>query len=160
MGHDVELGINTGAFDYRRASAPFVDATVKWRPIHGPAAGVIVGDDAGVGAGGAASGARNLTYGAAFLTVPSSHSRISAGPYCATRQVFGTRRCGAQLTLEQPVLTVPGVELAGDWFSGDGASATLGAIVTAHRLTLYLGYGIANSGRAGDLITLEAGVTL
>lgn len=160
VGHDVEIGINTGAFDERRASAPFVDATVKWRPLHGRNSGVIVGDNAGVGAGGAASGARDIAYGAAFLTVPASRSRISAGPYCATRQVFGERRCGAQLTLEQPVPAVPGIELAGDWFSGRGASATLGVIVTIRRLALYLGYGFANSGRTGDLITLEAGLTL
>ncbi len=159
-GHNVELGLNTGAFDERHASAPFVDATVKWRPLQGRNTGVIVGDDAGAGVSGAASGARNLAYGAAFLSVPSTRTRISAGPYCATRQVFGESRCGAQLTFEQPVPAVPGVEIAGDWFSGGGASATAGVIVTVRRLALYLGYGFANSGRAGDLITLEAGLTL
>lgn len=160
VGHDVEIGLNTGAFDERHASVPFVDATVKWRLLHWQNTGVIVGDDAGLGVGGAASGTRNLAYGAAFLTVPPSRGRISAGPYCATRQVFGESRCGAQVTFEQPVPIGPGFELAGDWFSGGGASATVGVVVTVRRLALYLGYGLANSGRAGDLITVEAGLTL
>ena len=160
VGHDVEIGFNAGAFDYRRASSPFADATVKWRPVHGKNTGMILGDNAGVGLGGTASGTRNLAYGAGFLVVPASRSRVSAGPYCATRQVFGTGRCGAQVTLEQPLPSMSGVELAGDWYSGDGASATVGVIGTARRITLYLGYGFANSGRAADLITLEAGLTL
>jgi hypothetical protein len=160
VGHEVEIGFNAGAFDYRRASSPFADATVKWRLVHAKNTGVIVGDNIGVGVGGAASGTRNLAYGAAFLAVPPTRSRMSAGPYCATRQVFGTGRCGAQVTVEQPLPAISGVELAGDWYSGGGASATVGAIVTVRRLVIYAGYGFANTGRAGDLITLEAGITL
>ena len=66
---------------------------------------------------------------AGFLGLSETGTRLSAGPYYATRDVFDDdRRFGAQVTLEQPVPPVPGLTLAGDWFSGDGAggAGTLG----------------------------------
>ncbi len=162
VGRSAEVGFNSGSFDYLHTSEPFVDATVKWRLVRSGTTGLLVGDDAGVGLRGGTAGVfRNLAYAAGFATVARSKTRASAGPYCVTRDVFADRgRCGAQVTVEQPMPGVSGLELAGDWFSGSGAFATTGVIGSVHRLVFYAGYGFANAGRGGDLLTLELGVTL
>jgi hypothetical protein len=75
--------------------------------------------------------------------------------------VFGDRgRCGALVTVEQPISRVAALELAADWFSGDGAFATAGVIGTIHRIVFYAGYGFANAGPHDDLVTLELGLNL
>jgi hypothetical protein len=162
VGHNVEVGWNAGPFDDVHASEPFVDATAKWRPLRAGAAGLVLGDNAGVGVRDQVSGLfRNVVYGAGFVALPGSKTRLSAGPYFATAHVFTARsRWGAQVTLEQPVPRVAGLELAADWFSGDGASATTGFIESIGRVVIYAGYGFANSGRADDLATLEVGINL
>lgn len=48
---------------------------------------------------------------------------------------------------------------AADWFSGDGAYFTPGFIYNRWNFTLYVGYGLANTGRQDDLVTLELGYT-
>ena len=162
IGHNVEVGVNSGAFDYVHASEPFVDGTLKWRPIRTGAMGLLVGGDAGIGLrGGAAGDFRSLAYTAGYVTVPGAKTRASTGPYCATRSVFGdTPRCGAQVTFEQPIPGLDGLELAADWFSGDGAAATVGVIGTVHRIVFYAGYGLANARRQDDLVTIELGVNV
>lgn len=162
VGHNVEIGLNSGSFDYLHASAPFVDGTLKWRPIRTGTLGLVLGDNAGIGLTNSTSGDfRNLAYTSGFVTVPGAKTRASAGPYCATRNVFGDRRrCGAQVTVEQPIPGVNGLELAADWFSGGGAFATTGVIWTVRRVVFYAGYGFANAGRQDDLVTLELGVNL
>lgn len=162
VGHAVEIGLNSGSFDYRHASEPFVDATVKWRPLRTATAGVVIGDNTGRGVGGRSPAAlRSLGYASGFVVAPSTRTRAAVGPYCATRNVFGdAARCGALLTVEQPVFGPGGFELAADWFSGAGGYATAGVIGTIHRVALYAGYGFANTGRQDDLVTLELGLTL
>lgn len=162
VGHNVEVGFNSGAFDYLHASEPFLDASVKWRPLSTGTMGVLVGDDAGIGLNAGTSGdSRNLAYTSGFITVPGWKTRASGGPYCATSNVFGDRgRCGALATMEQPIPRVAGLELAADWLSGDGAFATIGVIGTVHRIVFYAGYGFANAGRQDDLVTLEVGLNL
>jgi hypothetical protein len=120
VGRHLEVGLNSGAFDYLHTSEPFADATVKWRPFRAGGAGLLVGDNAGLGLRGEPGGEfRNLAYVAGFVTLSRSKSRASAGPYCATASLFSASgRCGALMTFEQPIPGVNGLELAADWFSG------------------------------------------
>lgn len=158
VGHNVEVGLNTGPFDYLHASAPFLDAAIKWRPVKG----FILGDNAGVGVRGEVSGQfRNLAYGAGVIRFPSTAMRFSAGLYFATRHVYADgQRFGVQATFEQPIPGGAGLVLAADWFSGPGGFATTGIIWTIRRIVLYAGYGFANLGRPDDLVTLELGISL
>jgi len=168
MGSNAEAGFNAGAQEYRDASQPFLDATIKWRPLRREfgesdakgAVGLFLGDNAGVGLRKETAGhVRNLAYTAGFLEVPRVRTRISAGPYFATRDVFtDSRRFGAQVTFEQPIPGVKGLVFAADWFSGQGAYATPGFIWSAGRFVVYAGYGFANDGREDDLVTLELGI--
>jgi hypothetical protein len=163
VGANVEVGLNTGPFDYGHRSQPFADATVKWRPIRtklgdAVALGLFLGNNLGVGLHGDASGdGRNYAYAAGFVVVSDLGTTISAGPYFATRDVFGDERFGGQLTLVQPVSWMEGLSLAADWQSGDGAYATGGFILSRSPWTFYAAYGFANDGRDSDLLTLELG---
>ncbi|HEV8112591.1 MAG TPA: hypothetical protein VGR31_07425 [Planctomycetota bacterium] len=166
VGSNVEVGLNSGAFDYLHASEPFLDATVKWRPLRtnlretgDPGAlGLFLGNNLGVGLRGDASGdERDYAYAAGFVTLPDLQTTISAGPYYVTRDVFGDERVGCQLTLVQPVSWMEGLSVAGDWQSGDGAYATGGFILSRSPWTFYAAYGFANDGRDGDVLTLELG---
>jgi hypothetical protein len=163
VGANVEIGLNTGPFDYLHASQPFADATVKWRPLRTNlgetgALGIFLGNNLGVGLHGDVSGdGRDYAYAAGFVVVPDLATTISAGPYFATRDVFGDERFGAQLTLVQPVSWMEGLSLAADWQSGDGAYATGGFILSRSPWTFYAAYGFANEGRDSDLLTLELG---
>jgi hypothetical protein len=159
---DVEVGVNTGPFDYRHSSAVFVDGTVKWRPFASSSGGFFLGDHLGVNVhGDPAHDARDYAYAAGYVVLSRAGTRISAGPYYATEDYFAPEaRWGAQLTLEQPIAAVDGLTAAADWYSGSGAAATTGLVWARSPWTFYLGYGFANSGREADLLTLEVGVTL
>jgi hypothetical protein len=166
VGSNVEVGLNTGAFDYLHKSQPFADATVKWRPWRtnlretgDPGAiGIFLGNNLGVGLHGDTSGdGRDYAYAAAFVVVPELKTTISAGPYYASEDVFGDERFGGQLTLVQPVSWTEGLSVAADWQSGDGAYATGGFVLSRAPWTFYAAYGFANDGRDGDLLTLEVG---
>ncbi len=171
VGKNIEAGINAGAADLRHASnsTPFIDATIKWRPILKEIAstaktpgniGFYIGDNAGVCFYGDTEGrARSLTYAAGTLKLPNLQTRFAAGPYFATKYEFGERRFGALLTAEQPLPWIPGLEIAGDWFTGDGGYFTPGFIYNRWGFTFYVGYGLANTGRTDDLMTLELGYT-
>jgi hypothetical protein len=163
IGSNVEIGLNTGPFDYLHESQPFADATVKWRPLRTKlgetgALGLFLGNNLGVGLRGDSSGeGRDYAYAAGFVVVPDLETTVSAGPYFATRDVFGDERFGAQLTLVQPVSWMKGLSVAADWQSGDGAYATGGFVLSRVPWTFYAAYGFANDGRDGDLLTLEVG---
>jgi hypothetical protein len=168
LGSDIEVGVNAGPFDYLHASSPFLDAAVKWRPVtveYGSADGdkgsygFFFGDHLGVGVHGVVEGdVHDYVYGAAYVVLPETKTRFSAGPYYATEKFFAPEgRFGAQLTGEQPIPAVDGLTLAADWFSGDGAAATVGVALARGPLTLYAAYGFANQGRADDLVALELG---
>ena len=170
VGSNVELGVNTGPFNYLQHNNPFIDFTAKWRPFllefgdkEKPGAfGVYGGNHAGIGVGGDVAGdLRNFTYGAATLKLPVLETRVGVGPYFATRQVFGVHSRGGMLaTFEQPIPGIEGLELATDWFSGRGAYATSGLIYTRGPFIFYLGYGFANTGRKDDLVTFEVVITV
>lgn len=168
IGHNIELGLNSGALDLLHTSNPFLDLSAKWRPwqkefSNNEKPGSIawyLGTNNGVGLYDQVSGElRHLSYTAAALRVPGVQTRIEAGPYFATKYVFGERRFGGLATIEQPVPFVNGLTVAADWFSGDGASFTPGLIYAFKNLTAYAAYGLANTGRKDDLITLELGYT-
>ncbi|HKB15675.1 MAG TPA: hypothetical protein VKF62_06405, partial [Planctomycetota bacterium] len=105
-GSDVELGLNFGPYNHLEGSDPFLDATAKWRPIlreygegsWASSAGIFVGDNAGVGLHDDVSGVlRNLAYAAGFVRLSETGTRLSAGPYYATGDVFDEdHRFGAQ----------------------------------------------------------------
>ena len=170
IGYNVELGINTGPFEYLHQNNPFIDFTAKWRPFllefgdkEKPGAfGLYGGTHAGIGLGGNVAGdLRNFTYGAANLKLPVLETRVGVGPYFATRQVFGGHSRGGLLaTFEQPIPGIEGLELATDWYSGRGGYATSGIIYTRGPFIFYLGYGFANTGRRDDLVTFEVGITV
>jgi hypothetical protein len=170
VGSHVELGVNTGPFDYLHQSNPFIVFTGKWRPFllafgdakQPGAFGLYGGTNLGVGLGGDVAGDfHNLTYGAMSLTIPVLATRIGSGPYFATRAVFGeAARGGLLATFEQKIPGIDGLVLATDWFSGDGGYVTPGLIYSRGPLTFYLGYGFANTGRRDDLVTLEVGLTV
>jgi hypothetical protein len=169
VGKNVELGINTGTYDLLHKNNPFIDAVVKWRPLHHEfgktdlgAVDIYGGSHFGIGLHGDSAGkGRNLTYGAISIASPLIKTRIGIGPYFATSQVFGSSaRGGVLTTFEQPIPGIDGLLLAADWFSGDGGYVTPGIIYTKKWFSLYAGYGFANIGRADDLITLEMGVTI
>jgi hypothetical protein len=170
LGRGVEAGLNLGGFEYGQESQPFLDGAIKWRPIERDfgglettgRVGIVTGSQLGIGLRGEPRGqVRDLTYAATYVTLPKSKTRLSAGAYFATREVFTSEdRVGAQLTFEQPIPSVNGLVAATDWYSGDGGAATAGLIWTVSRFIAYAGYGLANTGRAGDLATLEIGVTL
>jgi hypothetical protein len=50
--------------------------------------------------------------------------------------------------------------LAADWLSGRGGYVTPGFIYSRGPWIFYLGYGLANTGRDDDLVTLEVGLTV
>ncbi|MBI4060569.1 MAG: hypothetical protein HY403_03995 [Elusimicrobia bacterium] len=161
LGRGLEGGVNIGSFDLLNESTPFADAALKWKPaaVQSDMGGLYVGTHAGVGLSGAVRGVgRSLTYGAAYAKLGRLGTRIGAGPYYATRQVFGAERGGALATVEQPT-GVSGLTAAADWFSGRGGYATPGVIFNRAPLTWYLGYGFANSGREADVLTVELGIT-
>ena len=164
IGSNTEIGVNTGPFDYIYKNSPFIDATLKWRPFlreyNKGSLGFIVGDNAGIGLENEISGHfRNFAYAAGIFGLTPTMTRITAGSYFATRDVFTShKRFGAQITFEQPIPNVKGLELAADWFSGDGAAMTTGVIWTVDRYVFYGGYGFANQGRKDDLLTLEMGI--
>ncbi len=170
VGYNVEVGMNSGPFDYIHGNNPFIDFTAKWRPFliefgdkEKPGAfGLYGGNNAGIGLAGDVGGdLRDLVYGAASLKLPGLQTRLGVGPYFATRQVFGGHSRGGLLaTLEQPIPGVEGLILAADWFSGRGGYATPGLIYTRGPFIFYLGYGFANTGRKDDLVTFEVGLTL
>jgi hypothetical protein len=168
VGSNVEVGLNSGPFDYLDSSTPFIDAAVKWRPVmekfgNGDqgAFGFFAGNNLGVQVHGEDSGqVHDYAYAAGFVTLPQSKTRFSAGPYYVTDNFFGPEaRFGAQVTVEQPIAKVSGLVLAADWFSGTAGYATPGIIWTIERFVLYAGYGLANDGRDNDLLTLEFGFT-
>lgn len=171
VGKNVEVGINSGAADLRHASnsTPFIDAAIKWRPILKEIVssartpgniGVYIGNTAGVCFHGDTQGrARNLTYAAGTLKLPNLQTRLAVGPYFATKYEFGERRFGTMLTVDQPIPGINGLEVAADWFSGDGGYLTPGFIYNRWNFTLYVGYGLANTARADDLMTMELGYT-
>jgi hypothetical protein len=75
--------------------------------------------------------------------------------------VFDTEsRAGGMTTFEQPIPWVEGLTFSVDWFSGNGAYVTPGFIYSYSPFTIYLGYGLANSGRPDDQITFEVGFTI
>jgi hypothetical protein len=95
VGHNVEVGFNSGAFDYLHASQPFLDASVKWRPLSTGTIGVLVGDNTGIGLNAGTSGdSRSLAYTSGFVTVPRWKTRASAGPYCATASLVTVDAAG------------------------------------------------------------------
>lgn len=169
LGGNVEVGLNTGTFDYLHRSAPFVDAAIKWRPVHAEigaeespsTVSLIVGDHLGYSLrDGVSPRTRNFAYAAGAFRA-ATQTRIGAGAYHVTKHVFTDEdRFGVQLTAEQPVRAVKGLTLAADWFSGDGGYLTAGLFQAADRFTFYAGYGFANTGRDDDLLTLELGVVL
>jgi len=166
----VEIGINSGPFDFRESNQPFVDFAMKWRPVQadlgeGENAGEFrfyLGTNMGIGVRGEEAGnVRDLAYAAASLEVPTVATRLTVGPYFATSRVFADpSRGGVLAAIEQPIPVVKGLTAAADWFSGDGAFLTVGAIWTVGPVTLYGGYGFSNDGRADDLLVIELGVTL
>ena len=170
VGHNVEVGINTGPFDYIHRNNPFIVFTGKWRPFllefgdkKNPGTfGLYGGAHLGVGLGEDVRGDfHNLNYGAMSLKVPRLETRIGVGPYFATRAVFGGHSRGGLLaTFEQPISGIDGLVLATDWFSGRGGYVTSGLIYTRDPFIFYLGYGFANAGRRDDLVTFEVGFTL
>jgi hypothetical protein len=168
VGSNVEVGLNAGPFDYLHASVPFIDAAVKWRPLDVAfgenekdkgSYGFFFGNNLGVGVYGSAEGdVHDYVYGAAYVVLPEWKTRFSVGPYYATENYFASDgRFGAQITGEQPIPGCEGLTFAADWFSGDGAAATVGFIWAHGPLTLYAAYGFANQGRDNDLVTLELG---
>lgn len=169
IGHDMELGANIGSLDYRHKSAPFMDATLKWRPWHTAigtgndtsTVGLVVGDNLGIGMRGNVSGhVRNLVYAAPYLDFSVTSTRISAGVYHATRDVFNSHaRAGAQVTFEQAIPVVPHVVLAADWYSGNGGSFTPGLLWVKNNFSARAGYSLSNNGRKNDLIILITTLT-
>lgn len=168
IGSQVEVGANVGPFDYRHRSNPFLDGTIKWRPYHvaiGPeetpsTASVIVGAHPGFALRDELEDRfRSYAYVAGAFRAASTGTRVGAGVYHATKNVFTDKdRFGIQLTAEQPIASFGGLTVAADWFSGDGGYATPGLGMTDGRFTLYTAYGFANTGRHDDLLTLELGV--
>jgi hypothetical protein len=165
VGSNVEVGLNSGPFDYYHSSVAFVDATVKWRPIQADFGegnyGLFLGNNFGVNVhGDSPHEQHDYAYAAGFVSLPETHTRLSAGPYYVTHDYFAPEeRWGAQVTLEQPIASVQGLTAAADWFSGDGAAATVGLIWTKGPWAFYAGYGFANTGRDDDLLTFELGYT-
>lgn len=166
---DVEIGVNSGPFDYHHPSVAFADAAVKWKPWQTDygrgeekgSCGFYVGNNLGVNVhGDPEHDSRDYAYTSGFVTLPDSKTRLSAGPYYATADYFAAEeRFGAQMSLEQPMQAVAGLTAAADWISGDGGALTTGVILAKSPWTFYLGYGFANTGRDADLLTLEFGVT-
>ena len=164
LGHDVEAGLNAGAFDLDRAGASYLDAAVKWRPLYREQAagawGMIVGDHAGMGVQAPSAGhSRDLAYASLFGKESHSGVRLGAGPYWASKEYFGKEQRGGLVTLEIPVPGLPALSLSADWFSGPGGYATPGLVCSLGRWALYAAYGLANTGRQDDLLTLELGYT-
>jgi hypothetical protein len=166
----VELGLNAGPFDYIHQNNPFIVFAGKWRPVllefgdeQKPGAlGLYGGAHLGVGLGGDVVGDFHaFTYGAMALTVPGLGTRLGVGPYYATRAVFGApARGGVLATFEQKIPGIDGLMLAADWLSGRGGYVTPGFIYSRGPWIFYLGYGLANTGRDDDLVTLEVGLTV
>lgn len=166
VGKQIEIGVNSGPYDLIHEQNPFLDFTVKWRPLlkeikgkkKSGAFGIYIGSNNGIGLANAVKGkGRDLTYGALSLRLPDIETRIGLGPYFSTKQIFGELRAGAMATFEQPLIFIKGLTIAADWYSGDGAAFTPGLIYNLKNFTFYAGYGLSNSGRKDDLVTLEVG---
>ena len=168
IGSNGEIGLNVGPFNYRHInhSPAFVDAAVKFRLVDThigtgnafTALHLIAGDSVGIGFNNTPSGhVRNIVYMAGSMEFLSTGTRISAGPYYATRDIFDAyARTGAQVTFEQHIPLVNGLTLAADWYSGNGGLFTPGFTWNNNRFSAGIGYGLANTGHKDDLVTLWA----
>ncbi len=157
---NMELGLSIGPVDYRHDSHAFADASLKWHPWQtaigtSSALGLTVGDTVGFGVSGNVTGhVRNLLYAAPHIHLGTTGTRISAGPYYATRDIFDTHeRIGAQITFEQSLVIIPNFALVADWQSGHNAFFTPGLGWVKNNLTLLAGYGFSNNGRKDDQLT-------
>lgn len=168
LGKNIEVGINAGPFDLLNTNNPFIYVAAKWRPVlheitgrHKPGAiGFYLGNNVGVGLHDQVKGkTSDLAYGAFSIRLPDLQTRLGIGPYYATKQFFGKRRAGTLATMEQPIPGIDNLVMAADWFSGDGGYFTPGIIYGRWNFTFYLGYGLANTGRQDDLLTMEIGYT-
>ena len=159
-----EVGLIVGPIDLRNLnrSNPFADASLKMRLFRtelstGNTATQfegMIGDSIGVGLSGATSGhVRNFAYGGLSARFGLTGTRISAGPYHATKDAFDDRsRLGGQFTFEQPLALVPGLSLTTDFQTGHNGTFTPGIMWTKGPLTLGVGYGLSNNGRKSDSV--------
>lgn len=160
LGHNTEIGLNVAGIDERHIgdSPLFMDAALKWRPwqtnINKTTFGFIVGDNVGIGTKDPVSGhVRNFVYSSAFLQMPFG-MRISGGPYYATRDVFDEHaRTGGQVTFEQLLPFAP-VAFVADWQSGHIGQFTYGLTFTRQNISIGIGYGLSNNGRANDNLVI------
>lgn len=168
VGKNIELGLDAGPFETLGANEPFIYFAAKWRPVlheisgrHSPGAiGFFIGDNVGLGLHGQTQGrGSNFTYGVFSLQLPDLQTRLGIGPYYATKHYFGEHGAGALASIEQPVRGIKDLVLAADWYSGDSGYFTPGIIYSRWNISLSLGYGLANTGRQDDLLTMELGYT-
>ena len=158
-----EVGLNVGPIDLRHTSkgTPFADAAIKVRLLHTQLNAdtlieATIGNNVGIGLDGTTSGhVRDFVYGGLSAQFGLTGTRVSAGPYYATKEVFGGHaRAGGQFTLEQSLPLVSGLSFAADFQTGHGGLFTPGLIWSKNQFTLGAGYGFANTGRQDDLVTL------
>ena len=168
LGHQSEVGLNVGPINWRNVSKSntFADLAIKVRLVNVPlgggpdnALGINLGTTAGIGLSGATSGhLRNYTYLSPFLNL-STGTRVSAGAYYATRDVFDLNdRFGGQFTFEQALPVVKGLAFVADYQTGNNAAATLGLTYTRGNYTLGAGYGLSNNGSKDNALTFIGGV--
>ena len=166
IGKNIEVGINNGPYSLIDNQNPFLDFSIKWRPVlqeiqgrnKSGAFAFYLGSNNGVGLSDSVQGkGRNFDYGMVSLCLPDLETRLGAGAYFSTKYIFGNQQAGFLGTFEQPLFFVQDLILAADWFSGDGATLTAGLIYNIKKIALYAGYSFANTGRADDIVTLEVG---
>lgn len=89
-------------------------------------------------------------YGSGSVRIPTSRTRLTAGPSYGTSQIFGRRAYSTMVGIEQPIRGRWSV--VADWFSGtsDLGAAIAGLSWQRDRRTLIIfGYKVANNGRSG-----------
>lgn len=89
-------------------------------------------------------------YGLTSVRLPTTKTRLTAGPSWGTKQIFGRTVTKAMVGVEQPL--VPKVSIVADWFTG---THDLGAAILALSyqprpdLLIISGWKFANNARSG-----------
>ena len=150
VGGKVEVGVNFTGNIQPGSDSTTVVPTVKWKFYEKDNLAMIAGSNVYIPVRNRAYKIGTWSYAALSKTI--NKTRLMAGGYVATKNVFASNatRGGGQFGVEQTLNNK--VSLAADWITGKHASGyfTPGVIYKPHpKVTTYWSYSIGNTGITG-----------
>jgi len=157
----VEGGINFGGLNAPGPAIPTATAAIKIQPVRvGEFALTAGGNGLFVLKGSQDGNPAGLGYGFASYRIPKLGTRIEFGGWYSSAGYALSRSTGGALaTFEQPILCIPGLTVAADWFSGENAIGYVspGLIYAFGQWTAYAAYSIKNGDSRGNAGLIELG---